>query len=665
MSEEQERKSLFKKPQTIALICLIILSIVLLAIFKYKALFAIVIIAIVGISIFVNRSILRKRKLKDTQEVKQYNLADSDKNKFSQYFVSRDETYISSLGNGYLANFLSSGNLSKGFAVITNKRVYFRGSCFSGQGKSLVKSNEERTVDIKDITGSGFIYKRYLGILLGLAVSLATLIAGIGWSFYVAAHGYTELSYYQSESNNFQTKISDIKKADRLIEDNQKKIDKNNETINELKEKINTSEAPLPSQTKTVVDVDNAVYNFGLTDTYYSTAFCKAYKTYLSEVSQIAANSEIVSMINTISAEAASVPSSDFTSKILAFYAEGSSQIESKDARGTLPEYANNSPDTYYLGPASTVYNCGYDNRLIALACDIFDTCKNNPAYMVSTLIQNPDLIQRNYFSSFDDEWSWDLSVRLYNERENAVETKAYREAYDKFLSDVAPIYADGTSNPSYMDIMAEYVNIHPEEFGDFTVEVALETEPETEKTDPETEEAYSKIDELEKENKELSKEIDNLSKDLDKISHYEESQKKAEKEATKWFASGSVFTAVAGLLATFLVSCLLVFLDYLKKRKTMFQIQYAGGYIAFDVSYYAKAEIDDFQKQLRRTKDFAEEVKATVNVAPAPSPVQVETPQTSQNSAPDDLRKYAELLKDGLISQEDYDAMKKKILGL
>lgn len=30
-----------------------------------------------------------------------------------------------------------------------------------------------------------------------------------------------------------------------------------------------------------------------------------------------------------------------------------------------------------------------------------------------------------------------------------------------------------------------------------------------------------------------------------------------------------------------------------------------------------------------------------------------------------DELRKYAELLKDGMISQEDYDAMKRKLLGL
>ena len=113
-------------------------------------------------------------------------------------------------------------------------------------------------------------------------------------------------------------------------------------------------------------------------------------------------------------------------------------------------------------------------------------------------------------------------------------------------------------------------------------------------------------------------------------------------------------------ITSTFLISCILTFADYLKKRKTLFEIQYAGGRIAFEVSYYAKAEIDDFQKQLRRAKDFAEET-STIKTVTADAPMQT----AAQNSVPDDLRKYADLLKDGLISQEEYDAMKKKILGL
>lgn len=114
------------------------------------------------------------------------------------------------------------------------------------------------------------------------------------------------------------------------------------------------------------------------------------------------------------------------------------------------------------------------------------------------------------------------------------------------------------------------------------------------------------------------------------------------------------------GLSITLLIASCIGIKNYLFKRKTLFRIEYAGGCIAFDVSFYAKAEIDDFQKQLRRTKDFAEET-ATMRTVTVDAPEQNANP----NSVPDDLRKYADLLKEGLISQEEYDAMKKKILGL
>lgn len=111
------------------------------------------------------------------------------------------------------------------------------------------------------------------------------------------------------------------------------------------------------------------------------------------------------------------------------------------------------------------------------------------------------------------------------------------------------------------------------------------------------------------------------------------------------------------------LIFGILLFLAYLRKRKTLFRIEYAGGCIAFDVSLYAKAEMDDFQKQLRRTKDLAEETSVTT--APAEPLTQAAAQAPAPANAPDDLRKYADLLKDGLISQEEYDAIKKKTLGL
>lgn len=155
-----------------------------------------------------------------------------------------------------------------------------------------------------------------------------------------------------------------------------------------------------------------------------------------------------------------------------------------------------------------------------------------------------------------------------------------------------------------------------------------------------------------------LETEIEKWQEKLNNLPRYETAEqvyKFYSERTSSSFLSTSFAAIITGLLITFLISCFLVFLNYLKKRKTMFQIQYAGGCIAFNVSYYAKAEIDDFQKQLIRTKDLAEE--STAKAAAPETPVQTST----QGNVPDDLRKYADLLKDELISQEEYDTMKKE----
>ena len=269
----------------------------------------------------------KKGKQKNEPEVQEYQLKEKEIEKLSQSFASRDEKYIASLGNGYIMNYLTKGSMSKGFAFITNRRVYFKGSCLSGTGKKLVKTNEERTVDVKNITGSGFIYQQYLGMLIALFISLLASLAGAVWGV------------------------------------------------------------------------------------------------------------------------------------LLSFFLGGSVSI----------------------GPDGPVESRG---------------------------------------------------------------------------------------------------NI--------------------------------------------------------------------------------LFVPIAILGIALVIACCIGIKNYLLKRKTLFRIEYAGGCIAFDVSFYAKAEIDDFQKQLRRVKDFAEET-ATIKTVAMETPTQV----PAQNGTPDDLRKYADLLKDGLISQEEYDAMKKKILGL
>lgn len=382
-----------------------------------------------------------KNKKKDIPEVEEYKLKDKEIEKLSGSFVSRDEKYIASLGNGYIMNYLTKGSMSKGFSFITDKRVYFKGSCLSGTGKKLVKTDEERTVDVKNITGSGFIYQRYWGIILSLLVGiLAICVSG------------TLLCQYASR------RIRDIEDA-----------------FGYRTSKINTSMSDLED-----ILLDN-------------------YDTISISLTQ---------------------QQSDF----------------------------------FDIGALSIDYPSDYE---LTILYDKYE-----------------DFLGRYSHTPYGH---YSVSKDFYNK---------------------------------YKGTSFQESNIIVEEF------------------------------------------VDELSEDINK------SLEPFEKQEKRIF---SIYVIpIATLLGTFLIVCICSLYNYLSKRKTLFRIEYAGGCIAFDVSFYAKAEIDDFQKQLRRAKDFAEET-ATVKTVTADSTSQTHV----QNSVPDELRKYADLLKEGLISQEEYDAMKKKILGL
>lgn len=392
--------------------------------------------------------IIRKKKnQKDISEVQEYKLKDKEIEKLSQSFASRDEKYIASLGNGYIMNYLTNGSMSKGFAFITDKRVYFKGSCLSGTGKNLVKTNEERTVDVKNITGSGFIYQRYLGILIALFISLLASLAGaivsVLLSHYVSNEQYdqNDRNYYHHDGiyGDFGIISSDTeaKRWEELLD-----------ILDELTwEKNNGS--------------SNEKYHWYAS--YNRNSICEIY------------------------------------------WQNDRYSIELDDRRGTLFYYKSDSLDTI--------------DSIVKLT---------------------EELIPRKL--------------------------------------------------ESWHNYKAEETRIHNVTF----------------------------------------------LKDL----------------------------LSCGLGISLVIVCCIGIKNYLLKRKTLFRIEYAGGCIAFDVSFYAKAEIDDFQKQLRRVKDFAEET-STIKTVAVETPTQAPVQTSTQNSVPDDLRKYADLLKDGLISQEEYDAMKKKILGL
>ena len=108
------------------------------------------------------------------------------------------------------------------------------------------------------------------------------------------------------------------------------------------------------------------------------------------------------------------------------------------------------------------------------------------------------------------------------------------------------------------------------------------------------------------------------------------------------------------GLLITVMVLTILValWICYFKSKKTLFEIDYAGGKIAFDVSLYSKAEMDDFQRKLRLAKDMA--LENGINVIK----------NSNSTSIIDELEKYSDLMQKGIISQQEFDDLKKKAIS-
>lgn len=623
-----------------------IILVLSIAIFKFNALIVLSILAIVCVAVLINKKILNLRKQnKNGKNIEEHDFSDEELKKFSEYFVSKNEKYISSLGNGYIMNFFANGSLKRGFAIVSDKRVYFRGSCFSGQGKTLKKTDEERTVDIKDVTGSGFVYHRYIGVLIALFTAILTLLGGIGGSAIGAMFSWQNVQWSQENANYIAETLNEIDDGEKNISKLKEAIATNESEIQNLNAQLDE----LSSQQKKAV-----AKNIPLDDLLIDTGINDAYENYLWDLQDIVDDSTAGYYLNSLYDCAQRLNNSlspgdaeynyisNHISDIINVY-ENSQGItwpflvlnyEHLASLNVTPEeYCSIFYEPY--GDYETVLAEAYGK---AAYCNDFGYTDYDSYALYAMWEFGQEYIDYDCMTEFENELS-----------------EPFAQAYSEFINTIAPDFA-GQDNPSLQEIVLSYVEAHPDEsFYDTINSADISTE-----YDAQIQEITGEIAELETKNEELTSEIADITSTMNQKSDYENRYNSANQETFSYFMLTTVASASVALLSTFLISCILTFADYLKKRKTLFEIQYAGGRIAFEVSYYAKAEIDDFQKQLRRAKDFAEET-STIKTVTADAPMQT----AAQNSVPDDLRKYADLLKDGLISQEEYDAMKKKILGL
>ena len=61
--------------------------------------------------------------------------------KLTKLFVSPDEKVVAVLGDSYFQNFIHDRSIKKGFAVVSDKRVYFKGKLYEITNTKKGKSN--------------------------------------------------------------------------------------------------------------------------------------------------------------------------------------------------------------------------------------------------------------------------------------------------------------------------------------------------------------------------------------------------------------------------------------------------------------------------------------------------------------------------------------------
>jgi hypothetical protein len=124
--------------------------------------------------------------------------------------MSPKEKLVCVLGNTYTQNFLASGSATMGFSVVSDKRVYFRGTTYWVDGKKIRKMSESKTVDLKDVTGTSVTYfenvwMKILGWLLlisgGIGV-LAVAEASVSAFFTILCAGALILGLYLNKGQN-------------------------------------------------------------------------------------------------------------------------------------------------------------------------------------------------------------------------------------------------------------------------------------------------------------------------------------------------------------------------------------------------------------------------------------------------------------------------------
>ena len=112
-----------------------------------------------------------------------------------------------------------------------------------------------------------------------------------------------------------------------------------------------------------------------------------------------------------------------------------------------------------------------------------------------------------------------------------------------------------------------------------------------------------------------------------------------------------------------FIILMLFYLINHITTNYHMLTVQYNGGEIAFYRDDFPEEEIAFFQRQLRLAKDEVTANNDNIEKNMIKEAVSSVIQSTSQSSKADELVKLADLLSKGIISQEEFEKMKKELI--
>lgn len=122
--------------------------------------------------------------------------------------------------------------------------------------------------------------------------------------------------------------------------------------------------------------------------------------------------------------------------------------------------------------------------------------------------------------------------------------------------------------------------------------------------------------------------------------------------------AYNTIIVIMIGIIPVLFFFMILYFIIYLVSKIHVLAVQYNGSEMGFDMAYFTSEEVNDFQRKLRIAKDKV--IENNRNTEQTVSSMMQVTPH---NGKADELVKMADLLSKGLISQEEFDKMKKELI--